>query len=215
MASSTDRHSVPGYGRERTRTRTSASWRTVDIVVASVVAVALGVVMWFWNVYLYSWVSPLFTAAPPLQGAIGALWLLPGVVGALLIRKPGSALYTEVVAAFVSVLLPGGQWAGAITVYYAFFEGLAPELVFLATRYRSFRWPTAMVAGAAAGAAMALLDSIYWIVDFSTTNKLLYGLTAVVTSSVTVGLLGWALVRALARTGVLAPFAAGREQQEV
>src|SRR3712207_3492450 len=118
---------------DRTRARAaSSSWRTVDVVVAAVLAVAFGVVFWAWNL-LHAATSGAFTALPPLQGFMYGMWLLPGVLGALVIRKPGAAVFTELVAAIVSALL-GNQW-GITVVYYGLLEGLAPELVFLATRY--------------------------------------------------------------------------------
>jgi energy-coupling factor transport system permease protein len=201
-----------------TRTRRghpgAPSWRTVDIVVASVIAVAFGVVMWAWNVFAYPGVSAAFTAFPQLGSVYGGIWLLPGVVGALVIRKPGAAVYTELVAATVSAILPGAQW-GLSIIYYGLLEGLAPELVFLATRYRRFGPATAALAGAAAGAALWLLDiSLYYPV-WSAGWKLVYGAVAVPAAAVVAGLGGWLLVRALARTGVLAPFASGREQRPV
>ena len=65
------------------------------------------------------------------------VWLIAGVVGALVIRKPGAALFVETVAAIVSALL-GAQW-GVITIVYGVVQGLAVELVFAAFLYRRWR----------------------------------------------------------------------------
>ena len=46
---------------------------------------------------------------PGLQGLLAGPWLVAGVLGALIIRKPGAALYTELVAAVISALV-GNQW---------------------------------------------------------------------------------------------------------
>ena len=89
------------------RTRPDAAprtWRTVDVVVAAVIAVAFGVVFWAWNL-LYAATGNAFAAFPPLQGFMYGVGLLPGVLGALVIRKPGAAVFTELVAAVVSALL--------------------------------------------------------------------------------------------------------------
>ena len=190
--------------------RSSPTWRTVDIVVASVVAVAFGVVFWAWNTFAYPGVSALFTSVPQLGSLYGGVWLIPGVVGGLLIRKPGAAVYTELVAAIVSALL-GSQW-GLSVVWYGLLEGLGPELVFLATGYRRFGIGVAAAAGAAAGLALGLLDTLYYYPTWSTGWKLTYVAVAVPTAAVVAGVLGWLLVRALARTGALAPFPAGRDQ---
>ncbi|MFX6269949.1 ECF transporter S component, partial [Acinetobacter baumannii] len=72
-------------------------WRVVDIVVASVIGVAAGVVFWAWG---QAW-TPLSTALaflPGLEGLLAGGWLFAGVLGGLVIRKPGAALYAEVVA---------------------------------------------------------------------------------------------------------------------
>ena len=84
------------------------------------------------------------------------VWLLPGVLGALIIRKPGAAIYTELVASIISAFL-GTAW-GLQVVLYGLVEGAAPELVFAFLLYRSWKLPAALAAGAAAGVAAALLD---------------------------------------------------------
>ncbi len=43
----------------------------------------------------------------------------------------------------------------------------------------------------------------------------MYGVTVVISSAVVAGLGSWLVVRALAQTGVLAPFASGRSQRLV
>jgi energy-coupling factor transport system substrate-specific component len=72
-----------------------------------------------------------------------------------------------------------------------------------------------MLAGAGAGLAMGVYESLVYVAGFSLPNKLVYTGAAVVTGVVVAGILGWLLVRALARTGALASFASGRAQSEV
>jgi energy-coupling factor transport system substrate-specific component len=187
-------------------------WRTVDIVVASSIAVAFGVVFWAWG-QLWNTTSAAFAGFPPAQGFMYGVWLLPGVLGALIIRKPGAAIYTMVVASLVSALL-GTPW-GLQVVVYGLVEGAAPELVFAFLAYASWRLPTAVVAGAVAGASAALLDIVFYYPDWSGPWQLFYTGLLMLSSAVIAGVGGWLLVRALARTGVLAPFAAGREQVSV
>ncbi|MCW2723117.1 MAG: hypothetical protein JWN35_38 [Frankiales bacterium] len=189
-----------------------STWRTVDVVVAAVIAVAFGVVFWAWN-QLWAAVGPAFNGLPPLQGFMYGVWLLPGVLGALVIRKPGAAVFTELVAAIVSALL-GNQW-GLTVVWYGLLEGAAPELVFLLRRYRSWSLPTAVLAGAAAGLAAAVLDIVLYYADWSAGWMATYGVLVVASSALVAGVGAWLLVRALAPTGVLAPFRSGREQPAV
>jgi energy-coupling factor transport system substrate-specific component len=187
-------------------------WRTVDIVVASSIAVAFGVVFWAWG-QLWNTTTAAFAGFPPAQGVMYGMWLLPGVLGALIIRKPGAAIYTMVVASLVSALL-GTPW-GLQVVVYGLVEGAAPELVFAFLAYTSWRLPTAIAAGAVAGASAALLDIVFYYPDWSGTWQLTYTAVLMLSSAVIAGVGGWLLVRALAGTGVLAPFAAGREQASV
>ena len=61
------------------------SWRTVDIVVAAVIAVAFGVVFWAWGVAT----APLFQGqVNPLAYLVSGVWLIPGVLAMLVIRIP-------------------------------------------------------------------------------------------------------------------------------
>ncbi|MGZ4590094.1 MAG: ECF transporter S component [Actinomycetes bacterium] len=189
--------------------RPATSWRTVDIVVASAIAVAYGVIFYFWG-QLWTAVGGAFTAFPPAQGFMYGVWLMPAVLGALIIRKPGAAIYTEVVASIVSAFL-GVPW-GLQVVVYGLVEGAAPELVFAFLLYRSFRLPTAIAAGAAAGMAAALLDLVFYYQDWSGAWQLTYTVLLAVSSAVIAGFGSWLLVRTLAKTGVLSPFASGRDQ---
>ncbi len=192
--------------------RATSSWRTVDIVVASAIAVAFGVVFWAWG-NLWNTTQSAFTAFPPAQGFMYGVWLVPGVLGALVVRKRGAAIYTALVAATVSALL-GTAW-GLSVIAYGLVQGAAPELVFAFALYRSWRLPTAVVAGAAAGASAALLDILFYYSEWSGGWQLTFAGLLTVSAAVIAGLGSWLLVRALARTGVLAPFGSGRDQARV
>lgn len=192
----------PAAGRTPNR-----RWRTVDIVVAAVIAVAGGVIFWGWS-QLWNVVSGAFAAFPPAQGLMYGMWLAPGIVGALVIRKPGAAFFTELVASVVEALL-GSSW-GLSVIVYGLAEGLAPELVFALLWYRWWRLPAAVLAGAVAGLVAALLDLVYYYADWRGTWQLTYVVIVAASSAIIAGVGGVLLVRALARTGVLQPFASGR-----
>jgi energy-coupling factor transport system substrate-specific component len=76
-------------------------WRTRDIVVAAVIGVAFGVVFWAWGL-IYAAAEPLFAFAPPLRDVMYGVWLIPAVLAPLVIRKPGAALFTEMVSLYRS-----------------------------------------------------------------------------------------------------------------
>jgi energy-coupling factor transport system substrate-specific component len=193
--------------------RRSNRWRTVDIVVGAVLAVAFGIVFVGWNA-LWSVTGPAFTFFPPAQAVIYGVWLLPGVLGGYLIRKPGAALFVELVAAFVSTI-PGGPWNGGAILIWGLFEGLLPELVYLAFRYRVGRGLVVPLAAVAAGLFPAVADNVFYYPTWAFGWQLAYGVIVVASSLVICTVVTLGLVRSLARTGVLAPFAAGREQRSV
>ena len=190
-------------------------WRVVDIVVAAVLAVAFGVVFQVWNVL---WEATTFVF-PPFRGAIYGVWMIPAVLVPLVVRRPGAALFAEVVAAAASMLF-GAQW-GLLTVLYGVVQGAAAELVFAFGLYRSWTLPVALLAGAAAGIGGALLDiPLFYSEIFSGENwgvdwQVLYVGIVAVSSALIAGLGSWLLVRALAQTGVLSGFPSGAEQREV
>jgi energy-coupling factor transport system substrate-specific component len=184
-------------------------WRVVDIVVAAVVAVACGVLFFGWNI-ASDWVTDPIAALLPGAQALGyGVWLVAGPLTALIVRKPGAALFGEIVAASVSALL-GAQW-GLLTLESGLVQGAAAELVFALFLYRAWSWPVAMLAGAAAGLAMAVNDLVLWYAGADALFAVVYTVSGILSGAVIAGLLSWLLVRGLARTGALARFAAGRE----
>lgn len=186
-------------------------WRTVDVVIASVVAVAFGVIFWAWGLL---WNGPADAIPLPYRAVIYGMWLVPAVLGALIIRKPGAALYTLTLAALVSVAL-GTSWGWTI-VLQGPLEAAAAELVFAAFAYRVYTVPVALLAAAAAGVAAAGYDAIVWYPGTSwVTMRVPYILITAVSSLVVAGYGSALLTRALAQTGVLDRFAAGRERAAV
>lgn len=186
-------------------------WRTVDIVVTAVLGVAFGVVFWAWNLFAEVAGTPL-DFFPPIKGLLNGVFLMPGVVAGLLVRKPGAATFASTLAAAVSLLL--GSPYGMIIVVYGLVQGLGAELGFLLTAYRSFGWTTAVLAAVTAGLSTSILDlSLYYPVSSEYplwAFTLPYTAFTVLSSVLLAGVVGMLLVRALARTGALGSFAAGR-----
>lgn len=190
----------------------SLQWRVVDIVVAAVLGVATGLLFMLWNGVGYVWFSAMDALTPGVGGLAVGIWLIGGVLGGLIIRKPGAALFVEVVAATVSMLL-GSQWA-IETVYSGIAQGLGAELVFALFLYRRFTLPVAMLAGVGAAVAAWTLE-LFLSANLAKSAEFLaiYLGCLVVSGALLAGLVGWLLTRALAATGVLDRFAAGRERR--
>ncbi|MGD0018923.1 MAG: ECF transporter S component [Candidatus Limnocylindrales bacterium] len=182
----------------------STRWRTVDILVVAAIAVAFGVVFWFWNAFVWVWLKPL---GEPWEYVISGVWVMPAVVAPLIVRKPGAALFAEMVAAVVSVIL-GSQW-GLDTLLSGFVQGAGAEILFGFAMYRSFGPLMAVLAGAGAGIGEALHDIPVWFPTASREVQIGVASLEIVSAALVAGFGGWLLVRALRRTGALQTFPPG------
>lgn len=193
--------------------RPKTSWSVADIVVASVIAVASGVIFWGWNAS-YGLISLAFVAFPPASAFLSGMWLFPAVLGALIIRKPGAAIYCELLAAVISALL-GSQWGIAVLVS-GLVQGLGAELVFAALRYRLWNLPVAMLAGAASGLFGAVTEAyiLAYFVEYTAGMKIFHVAAMSFSGLVIAGLLSFFATRALARTGALSALPSRRAHQE-
>jgi energy-coupling factor transport system substrate-specific component len=194
------------------RASRSSSWRTVDIVVTAVIAVAFGVVFWAWNA-LWAATGPAFAALPPAQYTISGVWLIPAVLGGLVIRKPGAALFCEILAAVVSMLI-GSQW-GLDTLVSGIVQGAGAEIVFLLFGYRSWSLFTAVLAGVASAAAAWVHDMLVYYPDLGIGGWAVFAPFYLASAAVIAGVGSYYLTRSLAQTGVLAPFSSGGVQRRV
>lgn len=195
-------------------TARSLSWRVIDIVTAAVLGVACGLIFVAWNPVGGAAFDVLGKVLPGLGGLAAGIWLLGGTLGGYVIRKPGAALFVELLAATVSMAL-GSQWAIA-TLYSGLAQGIGAEIVFALVAYRRFNvW----VAAAAGGLSFAC----EWFLELFTEGNLakevsfnvVYLVSGVASGIVLAGLLAWALTNALAKTGALDRFASGRGAREL
>ena len=206
-------------------------WRTVDILTVAFLGAAFGIAFWGWGLVYTGPLTALQVGYAPLMGLFVGPWLLAGVVGGLVVRRPGAALFCEVVAALVS-MIPGTTW-GAGVLFAGVLQGLGAELAFALLGYRFF----GVAAAALAGLLSTPLEWLYetgrfpdawaqgpvlssfagnggYYAEWVWRDKLVYlgamGLSGVVLA----GVLGWLLTRALARAGALSAFPAGQELRE-
>lgn len=185
------------------------SWRTVDIVVAAVFGVAFGVVFWAWNL-LGTVVGPALAFFAPVAAILNGVFLMPGVIAGLVIRKPGAAIVASTLAATVSILL--GSPYGGIIIVYGLVQGIGAEVGFALLRYRRFGLAAALLAAVTAGVSTAVLDLTYYYSTWPLPWMGSYlGLT-VLSSMLLAGLGGWFLVRALAASGALSSFPVGQRR---
>ena len=189
----------------------SKSYRTIDLVTIATLGVAFGVIYWGWGKVYEAPSETLGLIYPPLKGLTASPWLIAGVLGGLILRKPGAAFATEFVAAAVSTLVLGGTQWGWTVLASGLFQGLGAELAFLLFAYRRWTLGTACLSGALAGAFEAVYEWFSYYPDWAFDHKVAYLGFFTLSGIVVAGIGSWLLVRALGRAGVLDAFPAGRD----
>lgn len=188
-------------------------WRVVDIVVAAVIAVASGVIFWAWSAG-YGLFSLAFVAFPPAAALLTGMWLFPAVLGALIIRKPGAALFCELLAAIIESLL--GSHYGVTAIISGLLQGLGGELIFALFLYRKFTLPVSLLAGLSTGLFAGLSEAyiLAYYTEYTDAMKLFHVVATAVSGLIVAGLLSWWATRALAKTGALSKLASRRAHLE-
>ena len=132
-------------------------WSVVDIVITAVLGFAVGLVFWAWAA---SWaVFQLWTNAyPPLIGLFGGVWVLAGPLAGLIIRRPGAALFCELIAATAEAVL--GSHFGATVIISGLIQGLGAEAGFALLGYRRFGLGAALFSGALAVRGRDVVDTV-------------------------------------------------------
>jgi energy-coupling factor transport system substrate-specific component len=190
------RNGLPGSARPDPG---ATRWRTRDIVVTAVIAVAFGVFFWAFGA---PWSG--LAALGPVQNIFYALWLLPAIVAPLIVRKPGTAFFAETVAAALSALL-GAQW-GVDTLLSGIMQGAAAEVVFAVAGYRRYGPPVVVAASLASMAAAFVHDWWFYYRGFSADALFLIALFMVLSAVTLLPAAAILLVRSLRQAGVLEGF---------
>lgn len=188
-------------------------WRIIDILVAAVLGVAVGFIFVLWNSIGGAGYSAVNAITPGLGGLVTGVWFLGGPLGAAIIRKPGAAILVEVIAASVSAAV-GNQW-GISVLWSGIVQGLGSEIVVAIFAYRVFNNMVIVASGMGAGVAAVVFEFITGNAAKGVAYNLIYLISCSISGIVLAGVLTIILTRALAATGALDRFAAGREQQLV
>ena len=188
---------------------TSRRWRVVDLVTATAIAAASGLVFWMWDFICTAPLTLFGAVTPGFEGILNAFWLFAGPLAAIIIRKPGAALYAETVAAMLELLL-GNQWGAGGSLVVGIMQGVGAELGFALLAYRVWKLASTMLSGALAGLGCGIY---YWITNpgWGVLRASVYLATSVVSGALIAGGLSWVLYRMLMKTGALDHFASGRQ----
>lgn len=186
----------------------SRRWRVVDLVTATAIAATSGLIFWVWDLICTAPLALFGAVTPGFEGTLNAFWLFAGPLAAIIIRKPGAALYAETVAAMLELLL-GNQWGAGGSLVVGIMQGLGAELGFALLAYRVWNLASTMLSGALAGLGCGIY---YWVTNpgWGALRAGIYLGTSVISGALIAGALGWALYRMLVKTGALDHFASGR-----
>ncbi len=181
----------------------SSAWRTRDILVTAVIGVVFGVVFAVWN-QVWSLVAPATAVAPVYAFLIYGVWLVPAVLAPLIVRRPGAAVFAEMVAAGVSTLF-GSPW-GPDVLLSGFVQGAAAELIFAFVLYRNWSWPVLGAAAIASAAAAWIHDWVLYYATIEPTVQVVRLAVMLVSAAVLAAGGSVLLARSLRRSGVLDGF---------
>ncbi len=172
-------------------------WTTRDIVVASALAVATGLLFIAW-----SWIWALLQFIPsPFNAWLVGFWMLGGTLVPYVIRRPGAAFVGEMVAALVEA--PLVPW-GITTLISGFVQGLPAEAAFAATGYKRWDLRVLMAAGALAALGGYLQEYYpYGIAEQLVVVQVANLILRLIGGSLLAGLLARLTGDALVETGVL------------
>lgn len=169
-----------------------------DVLITVVIGLVFAVI--------YSITGTLRSAVEPLglhlNELIYGMYFIAAIVAYLIIRKPGVALIAEFAAGAGETII----FLQFDTVYivYALFQGLACELIFALTKYKSVSMMTAIIAGFAAGVASIPVAWHYsYLAHVEGWNLALIITFRLISGILIAGVLGHLIFQALKKTGVL------------
>ncbi|RBP97307.1 ABC transporter permease [Bifidobacterium aemilianum] len=189
-------------------------WTTADIAVGAALGVACGIVFWGFN-FAYSAFSPVLGAIlPGIASLLHAFWYFSGPLAVLIIRKPGAAVYVNLVGCMAEMLF-GNNFSFGFVFASAALQGIFAELPFALGRYRTFNLPMTVASGAltALEYAFYLLFFRFQGVALLSPRGITHTICELISGVVIAGFMSWALFLAIAKTGALDRFASGRSMR--
>ncbi len=186
------------------------SWELKDVIMMAI----LGVVFSAVYMAVFQGGLALSTALTPAGLApfgfeiIYGVWFMAATLAAYIIRKPGVALVTEVLASAIELLM--GNSGGLTVVLTGIIQGLGAEVIFAAFRYKKWNLGT-MCLGGMLSAVFIFCYELYYLNYIALAPSLLISQLAVrlVSAAVFSGVICKLAGDALAKTGVVKSYAIG------
>ena len=185
-------------------------WKLRDIILMAIFGVVFAVIY----LVIFDGGMALSTVLAPWGlsnyafEVIYGVWFMASTLAAYIIRKPGVALITEVLASAIELLM--GNSGGLTVILTGAIQGAGAELVFLLFRYKKWNLLSMSLAGMLS-ALFIFCYELYYLSYYLLAPSVLIGQLAVrfVSAIVFSGILCKVLGDLLAKTGVLKSYAIG------
>jgi energy-coupling factor transport system substrate-specific component len=173
-----------------------------EMVLTTVVAVALGVSFWGWT-FVYEIAKP-FLKLSGLSYLVAGFWIFASVFLSQIVRKPGIALIASIIAAFVESLLT--HW-GIMSVLWGIVQGLGAEIIFMIFLYRKWDlWVIVLASILSATFSYGLDFYLYEYKNLSLGFNFLQLFSFLISSAFFAGIMSHILSKRLLRLGLLDQF---------
>lgn len=187
------------------------TWKLKDVILMAVFGVVFAAVylaVFYGGTAVSALLTPFGLSAFGFELIYG-IWFMASTLAAYILRKPGVALITEVLASAVELLM--GNSGGLTVVLTGFIQGLGAELIFMMFRYKKWNFLSMSLAGMMS-ALLIFCYELYYLSYYLlspsmlTAQLLVRFISAIVFSGVIAKLTG----DALAKTGALKSYAIGK-----
>lgn len=191
-------------------------WKLKDVILMAMLGILFAVIylaIFYVGLAMQTALTPAGLAPFGFEIIYG-VWFMGAVIAAYIIRKPGAALITEVLAAVVELL--AGNPGGVTLLITGLIQGLGCELGFAMFRYKRFDLLSMSIAGIFA-ALFIFIFELYYLQYYLLAPILLAGQLLVRFASAFVfsGVISKFACDKLAKTGVLKNYPIGAAQEHI
>lgn len=186
-------------------------WKLKDILMTAVCAVLFGVVFLgatYAGGILYGILTPAGLGSLGYEPFYG-IYFMAGAFGIYVMRKPGTGIVAEMLAAIIECLL--GNYFGPIIILSGLVQGLGFELIFALKKYKKFDTVTMVQAAVICSCLTMVYNLVISGYNLIAVPILLLMLAVRIVSAVVIdGFVTRSLADGLARAGVLKSYAIGQ-----
>lgn len=186
------------------------TWKLKDVIMMAILGVVFAAVymaVFYGGMAISTALIPLGLSAFGFELIYG-VWFMASTLAAYIIRKPGVALITEILASVIELLM--GNSGGLTVVLTGLIQGLGAEVVFAAFRYKKWNLLSMSLAGMLS-ALFIFCYELYYLSYYLLAPSMLAAQLAVrfLSAFVFAGLICKLAGDGLAKTGVVKSYAIG------